>query len=492
MVLEGVTDFKGKVLVIDDEAVIREGCKKVLSKEGWEVLLASDGEKGLEMCEEVDVVLLDLKMPGPSGMDVLEELLKRDPSLPIIVITGYATVDSAVEAMKKGAYDFIPKPFTPDQLRLVVQRAYEKRWLEKETERLRQEAERTLQDVAREKGRLMTVIECMADGVLLTDHQSRIALLNPAATRLLGIREREGIIGKPLWEVLEAKQLREAIEEALSSEMSKVISQEIKKNDLWIRAHTASVKDLQGHNMGTVTVLEDLSHLLELERMRNEFVGMVSHELRAPLSAIEQMINVVLMKEDLGEKERNFLTRAKERIKGLMDLINKLLEVSRIEAGMAIQRREPLDLKEVVQRVVDLLQGEAINKGLTLSLELPQDPLPPILGDPQGLEGVFVNLLSNAIKYTPNGGKITVSIGLEGDYLRVSVSDTGVGIPKEDLPKIFDKFYRVRTRETRQVIGTGLGLAIVKGIVEAHLGKIEVESEVGKGSTFTVYLPKRV
>jgi len=492
LVLEGVTDFKGKVLVIDDEAVIREGCKKVLSKEGWEVLLASDGEKGLEMCEEVDVVLLDLKMPGPSGMDVLEELLKRDPSLPIIVITGYATVDSAVEAMKKGAYDFIPKPFTPDQLRLVVQRAYEKRWLEKETERLRQEAERTLQDVAREKGRLMTVIECMADGVLLTDHQSRIALLNPAATRLLGIREREGIIGKPLWEVLEAKQLREAIEEALSSEMSKVISQEIKKNDLWIRAHTASVKDLQGHNMGTVTVLEDLSHLLELERMRNEFVGMVSHELRAPLSAIEQMINVVLMKEDLGEKERNFLTRAKERIKGLMDLINKLLEVSRIEAGMAIQRREPLDLKEVVQRVVDLLQGEAINKGLTLSLELPQDPLPPILGDPQGLEGVFVNLLSNAIKYTPNGGKITVSIGLEGDYLRVSVSDTGVGIPKEDLPKIFDKFYRVRTRETRQVIGTGLGLAIVKGIVEAHLGKIEVESEVGKGSTFTVYLPKRV
>lgn len=487
-----MNESKGKVLVIDDEAVIREGCKRVLCKDGWEVLLASDGEKGLQMCEGVDVVLLDLKMPGPSGMDVLEELLKRDPSLPIIVITGYATVDSAVEAMKKGAYDFIPKPFTPDQLRLVVQRAYEKRWLEKEAERLRQEAERTLQDVAREKGRLMTVIECMADGVLLTDHQGRIALLNPAATRLLGIREREEVIGKPLWEVVEAKQLREAVEEALYSGTSKVISQEIKRNDLWIRAHTASVKDLEGHNMGTVTVLEDLSHLLELEKMRNEFIGMVSHELRAPLSAIEQMINVVLMKEDLGEKERNFLSRAKERLRGLVDFINKLLEVSRIEAGMAIQRREPLDLKEVVQKAVDLFSGEALNKGLTLSVELPQDPLPLILGDPQGLEGVFVNLISNAIKYTPPGGKITVSLTQEGDYLKVSVSDTGVGIPKEDLPRLFDKFYRVRTKETRQVIGTGLGLAIVKGIVEAHLGRIEVKSELGKGSVFTVYLPKRV
>jgi PAS domain S-box-containing protein len=487
-----VNESKGKVLVIDDEAVIREGCKRVLCKDGWEVLLASDGEKGLQMCQGVDVVLLDLKMPGPSGMDVLEELLKRDPSLPIIVITGYATVDSAVEAMKKGAYDFIPKPFTPDQLRLVVQRAYEKRWLEKEAERLRQEAERTLQDVAREKGRLMTVIECMADGVLLTDHQGRIALLNPAATRLLGIREREEVIGKPLWEVVEAKQLREAIEEALNSGTSKVISQEIKRSDLWIRAHTASVKDLEGHNMGTVTVLEDLSHLLELEKMRNEFIGMVSHELRAPLSAIEQMINVVLMKEDLGEKERNFLSRAKERLRGLVDFINKLLEVSRIEAGMAIQRREPLDLKEVVQKAVDLFSGEALNKGLTLSIELPQDPLPLILGDPQGLEGVFVNLISNAIKYTPPGGKITVFLTQEGDYLKVSVSDTGVGIPKEDLPRIFDKFYRVRTKETRQVIGTGLGLAIVKGIVEAHLGRIEVKSKLGEGSVFTVYLPKRV
>ncbi|RLA78008.1 MAG: hybrid sensor histidine kinase/response regulator, partial [Deltaproteobacteria bacterium] len=181
---------EGKVLVIDDEAVIREGCQRILTKNGWEVLTAPDGNAGLSLAEdpsEIEVVLLDLKMPGISGMEVLERLLERDPSLPVVVITGYATVDSAVEAMKKGAYDFIAKPFTPDQLRLVVERAAERRRLEREAERLRREAARSLKDVATEKGRVLTIINSMADGVLVTDHEGRVALTNPAATRLLGL-----------------------------------------------------------------------------------------------------------------------------------------------------------------------------------------------------------------------------------------------------------------------------------------------------------------
>jgi len=178
---------RGRVLVVDDEAIIREGCQRILSKSGWEVVAVADGPKGLSVAGEdpagLEVVLLDLKMPGISGMEVLERLLEMDPSLPVVVITGYATVDSAVEAMKKGAYDFIPKPFTPDQLRLVVERAAEKRRLEREAERLRQEAARTLRDVATEKGRVLTIINYMADGVLVTDHEGRVALTNPAATR---------------------------------------------------------------------------------------------------------------------------------------------------------------------------------------------------------------------------------------------------------------------------------------------------------------------
>lgn len=482
-----------RVLVIDDEAVIREGCERVLSRDGWEVLLACDGREGLDLAREhageIDVVLLDLKMPGPSGMEVLEELLKLDPSLPVVVITGYATVDSAVEAMKKGAYDFIPKPFTPDQLRLVVQRAYEKRSLEREALRLRLEAERSLRDVAREKGRVMAIIECMADGILVTDHEGNVALLNPAATKLLDTPEREKVIGRPVEEVIGIEELREAIREVLG-EGDRVITQEIQRDQVLIRAHTAAVKDQEGRNMGTVTVLEDLSYVLELDRMKGEFLSMVSHELRSPVSAIEQIIGAVLTSEKLDPKERQLLQRAKERARGLIDLINKLLEISRIEAGMAVQRKEPLRVEEVVRRTVELMAEQARAKGIELRMRK-EGAIPQVMGDPQGLEAVFTNLISNAIKYTPGGGRVEVALGVEGDYVKVSISDTGIGIPKEDLPRIFDKFYRVPSPETRQVVGTGLGLSIVKGIVEAHLGRIEVQSEVGKGSTFTVYLPKR-
>jgi len=483
---------RGRVLVVDDEAVIREGCQRILSKNGWEVVTAADGSEGLSLAGEdpagLEVVLLDLKMPGISGMEVLERLLEMDPSLPVVVITGYATVDSAVEAMKKGAYDFIPKPFTPDQLRLVVERAAEKRRLEREAERLRQEAARTLRDVATEKGRVLTIINCMADGVLVTDHEGRVALTNPAATRLLGIGQGGEILGRPVEEVLPREELQRAVREALEASRETAISQEIQEGDSLIRAHTAPVRDEEGRVMGTVTVLQDLSYVLELDRMKGEFIAMVSHELRSPVSAIEQSLGAVLAAEELPGRARHFLERAKERARGLIELINDLLEISRIEAGVAIQRREPLQVDEVVRKAVELLQIEADKKGLDLRFKV-KEPLPRVLGDSQGLEGVFTNLVGNAVKYTPAGGKVEVLVEAEGDYVKVTVKDTGVGVPKEDLPRIFDKFYRSRTEGTREIIGTGLGLSIAKTTVEAHLGKIDVESEVGKGTTFTVLLP---
>lgn len=481
---------RGKVLVMDDEAVIREGCQRILTKNGWEVLTAPDGNAGLSLAEdpsEIEVVLLDLKMPGISGMEVLERLLERDPSLPVVVITGYATVDSAVEAMKKGAYDFIAKPFTPDQLRLVVERAAERRRLEREAERLRREAARTLKDVATEKGRVLTIINSMADGVLVTDHEGRIALTNPAATRLLGLSSGE-VLGRAVEEVISQGELVKAIREVLEA-LDTAISQEIQEGDTLIRSHTAPVKDEEGQVMGTVTVLQDLSYILEIDRMKGEFIAMVSHELRSPLSAIDQMLGAIVARGQIAEKDRKFVERARERAKGLLDLINDLLEISRIEAGMALQRKEPLQLEEVVRKVVEFHRAEAEGKGLDLRFEA-REGLPSVLGDPRGLEGVFTNLVSNAIKYTPSGGRIEVRVEPEGDYVKVTVADTGVGIPEEDLPRIFDKFYRVKSAETRGIVGTGLGLSIVKSVVEAHFGSVSVQSQEGKGTTFTVLLPR--
>jgi signal transduction histidine kinase len=225
--------------------------------------------------------------------------------------------------------------------------------------------------------------------------------------------------------------------------------------------------------------------------MKSEFIAMVTHELRAPLAAVEQQLTVILnkMAGEVTAKQEQLLNRAKERTKGLLTLIKDLLDLSKIEAGMMVQYKEPLSLQELVQKVVDLMRAEAEAKKLDLQFTVPSE-LSLISADRNSMEGIFTNLISNAIKYTPEGGKIWVTLNEEDGFIKATVSDTGIGIKKEDLPRIFDKFYRVKTVETRQIVGTGLGLSIVKSVVEAHLGSISVESEEGNGTTFTVLLPK--
>jgi len=243
--------------------------------------------------------------------------------------------------------------------------------------------------------------------------------------------------------------------------------------------------------MGAVTVFQDISYLRELDKMKSEFIAMVTHELRAPIAAVEQQLTVILnkMAGEVTEKQEQLLSRAKERTKGLLDLIKDLLDLSKIEAGKMVQYKEPLSLPEVIQRVVDLMRAEAEHKKIDLQFSAPSET-PVIHADRNSMEEIFTNLISNAIKYTPEQGKVWIVLGEEKGFVKASVSDTGIGIEEKDLLRIFDKFYRVKTAETRQIVGTGLGLSIVKSIVAAHLGSISVESNVGAGSTFTVLLPK--
>jgi PAS domain S-box-containing protein len=486
-----------RILVVDDEQIMREGCTRILSKENWEVVTAEDGQAGLKAVEEsdgFDVVLLDLMMPGISGMEVLEGLQQVDANLLVVVITGYATVESAVEAMKKGAYDFVPKPFTPDQLRLVVKRALDKRSLQREMEVLRSEREKSLRDIATEKSRIVTIINCMGDGVLVCDRDSCVVLTNPAAGRMLGIQE-SSLIGKPLSRCDVDGTLTGTIMESLKSpaSCSAAVSQELCPSgspSSFLRAHTAPVKNDLGETLGAVTVLQDITGLKELDRMKSDFVAMVSHELRSPVASIQQQLSVILegFSGDVTERQMRMLTRAKERARSLLDLIGDLLDLSKIEAGMVVQYREPLRLEELLEGVRKSMLPDVEAKGLKMKLHVKR-PISPVNGDRNNLEGVFTNLVNNAIKYTPEGGEITIRIKGAGKNVRIEVSDTGIGISKVDLPRIFDRFYRVKSEKTRQIVGTGLGLSIVKHIVEAHLGTISVESEEGGGSTFTVVLP---
>jgi signal transduction histidine kinase len=182
------------------------------------------------------------------------------------------------------------------------------------------------------------------------------------------------------------------------------------------------------------------------------------------------------------------IERAKERTHALLALINDLLDLSKIEAGFVVQKKEPTQITDVLQKVIELLSPEAELKKISLQLSGGEE-LPQVMADRGNMEEVFINLVSNGIKYTSQGGAVRLCARIEGSHLCVEVSDNGIGISAEDQPRIFDKFYRVKNAQTRKIMGTGLGLPIVKGIVEAHLGSIELESQPGIGSKFRVYLP---
>lgn len=487
------------ILVVDDEQIMRDGCSRILAKEGWGVITAENGLQGLQEIERrpegIDVCLLDLMMPGLSGMEVLDRIRVIDPELLVIVITGYATVESAVEAMKKGAYDFTPKPFTPDQLRIVVRRALERRNLRKEAEFLRREREKSLRDIAAEKSKLKTIINSMGDGVLVCDSSGCIVLTNPATSLMLGITEHV-LLGGLLAECGLPGELVKTIEESLAAGEAGYasVSQELhlgETGQVFLRAHTAPVRNDAGGIMGSVTVLQDISHLKELDRMKSEFIAMVAHELKAPIAGVEQQLSVILSRVagELSAKQEHLLVRAKERTRGVLSLIKDLLDLSKIEAGKLVQYKEPLSLPEVIRATVEGMKSDAAERGIVVNLFCPEE-CPLILADRRGMEGVFNNLISNAVKYSGDGRKVTIILDEDNGFIRVTVADDGIGIRKEDLSRIFDRFYRVRTPQTRQIIGTGLGLSIVKSIVEAHHGSIRVESQEGSGASFTVLLPK--
>lgn len=483
-----------RILVVDDEKIIRDGCTKILSKEeGCEVQTVASGEDGLRRLQEApwDLLLLDLKMPGLSGMEVLQRVQENYPDLLVVVITGYATVESAVEAMKAGAYDFVPKPFAPDQLRIVVNRALEKKALEKEADLLRREREKGLREIAEEKSKIKTIILSMADGVLVTDHEKHVVLYNPAAVRMLGMKTLPSL-AQTIENCVETDCLKELAAKIsqVSGEARSAVTQEVVVDGVTLMAYIAPVRSEEGEVLGAVTVLRDISILKAMDRMKSDFVAMVVHELRAPLASVEQQLSVVVDRiiGELNDRQSEMLGRAKERTHALMTLIHDLLDLSKIEAGFVVQQKEPIQIGEVLEKAVAMLTVQAQEKRIALHLS-PLPSLPGVVADRRSIEEVFVNLLSNAIKYTAEDGWVRVEGYITGSDLCIEVADSGIGISAEDLPHIFDKFYRVKNAQTRKITGTGLGLPIVKHIVEAHLGTVQVESQPGVGSKFRVYLP---
>lgn len=484
------------VLVVDDEQDIRDGSERILSRMGFGVFKATRGDEALEIfaAEEVAIVLVDLKMPGMDGMEVLARIREIDDTVLVIVITGYATVETAIEAMKQGAYDFIPKPFEPDQLRIVVNRGAEKIRLLQETTKLEEEKRRTLADLGAEKSRTHTILESLPDGVMVTNAQGNVVLMNPSCKRLLGL-DAAIDYGEKVVAYIDDIQLCDLIMEISQGrhlDFDDIPTHEFSvTRDKYLLARAQPVISELKECLGAVVNFVDISSMKVVDRLKSEFVAKVSHELRSPLSTIHEQLAVVLKGavDDAPEDDHHMLARAKEKTYSLIALIGDLLDLSRIEEGIICREPQPVKADELLASVVDFLCTQSEKKEQSLTLQLPEAPLPEIGADPIALESIFGNLITNAIKYTPEGGEIKVRAELSGLSIRITVADNGFGIEEKDLEKIFDRFYRIKDDNTRFINGTGLGLPIVKGLLDSLGGYIEVDSVPGKGSTFTILLP---
>lgn len=484
-----------RILVVDDEFGIRESCRKVLSSEGFDVVTAEDGEEGLKVFSDdrdFSVALIDLKMPRMGGMDLIEKIREMDEDVVLLVITAFAAIETAVEATKKGAYGYIPKPFTPDELLIPVKHGLEKRELTLEAAKLKEEREKRLLEVAYERSKSKTIINCMTDGVMVVNREHRIVMKNPAASRLL---ENCGVhsIPAPL-EDLTCEALQDVLMPLLESGADQmIISREISIDKTIYMVNASPVQDPDGDNIGVVAVIRDITSLKKLEAAKSTFVSMVAHEIRSPLAAIEGYLNAILS-GNIGEnpeRDRGMMQRAIVRAQTLRTMISELMSLSAIDTGHFTLTRQPINISDVVDEAVGMYRWKARDKGIEIEY---QDQSTEndfaALADKSAILSVFKNLIDNAVKYTPNGGRVFVSVNHDPPmYVTVKIRDTGIGMTPDERKNLFDEFFRAANEETARIPGTGLGLTLVKRLVDMHQGTITVKSKRGEGSEFVVNLP---
>jgi two-component system phosphate regulon sensor histidine kinase PhoR len=347
----------------------------------------------------------------------------------------------------------------------------------------------SLKSISREKKQLDAILTSMSDGVIAVDQVGRVVLINRAAREMLGLGPTDPK-GRFLLETLRHHEVEAAV---------KTVLQDGQPAEREIRLHPASSAiyrlsvvptfEERGRHQGAVLVLQDVTQGRQFEKMRSEFVANVSHELRTPLTSIkgfaETLRDGAVEDEGLRVKFLNIIIAEANRLHRLIDdlLTLSLVENRQVELKSGVSR-----LPQVVGKVVELLLPVAEAKGVAIAVELPED-LPPLGIHEDYLGQIILNLVDNAVKYTPAGGKVWIRAQARGGQVETEVSDTGIGIPAEALPRLFERFYRVDKARSRELGGTGLGLAIVKHLLDRHGGSIRVHSTPGKGSTFTFSLP---
>jgi PAS domain S-box-containing protein len=490
---------KGFIICVDDQPEIVDVLLMQLENavgHTCEIEIAESAEEALEVLVELDkkggvieLVISDEIMPGLQGSKFLEIVRQQDPDIMTMLLTGQAGLDDVVYAVNHaGLAKCLKKPWEYEDLKRMVGELIEKARMNRRNKRLAQE-------VVAEKNKAEAIVHSMTDGILVTDSENRIILVNEACVKILGRAETE------LWDtrivdVAELKELMRLLAEA-SQRSGDAVSQELVLNPStgsrttrYIVAVAQTLRDKQGQPFGVVTVLRDVTKEKEISAMKANFLSTISHELRTPLTSILSTFELLLQNSlgDLNKDQREFISLSKEQSEFLLEMIENLLDLSALESQQIGLVKEPIELQAIAVETSASAQKIAEAKGLGLYLDV-EPNLPKIMGDKRKIERMLNMLLSNAMKFTKQG-EIRVKIRRHPEAgVHISVSDTGIGIAPDYFEKIFDKFFQIDNSSTREFGGFGVGLAICKAIVQAHQGRIWVESELHKGTTFHVVLP---
>jgi signal transduction histidine kinase/FixJ family two-component response regulator len=520
------------ILITDDEPDVLDLCQRILTGEGYRVETACTGQDALERAgeESFDLLLTDIKMPGMNGLETAQAVKEMQPDIICVIMTGYSTMDTAIEALKLGVDDFVLKPFAPGDLSMSIAKALEKDRLHKENIRLRSlvplfEFNKTLLSTVEVDTLLQHVLELahketqadlamlfLSEGEEISEHvhpslpgqgsHARALRLELATwitqhQEYLSLQRGEVFYDRfeTLFEDLDVEYL--AGLPLIAKEGQSLGALVLGKRSEPFAPGDGEFLQVMGGQAAIALenarlfqeIQQAYDELKKLDHMKSEFINIAAHELRTPLAILLGYASV-MAEEETTSVDQSRLDVIIRNAMRLSSLIDDMLNLSYLETGQARLDIEEIDFRDMIQEAILDTKNMAKEKSLIIDVSIPDD-FPLLLTDRNKLDLIVMNLLSNAIKYTPEGGRISLKAWLNGDRATVAIRDTGIGIPPESLDKIFDRFYQVEDSLTRQHGGIGLGLAIVKSFVELCQGRIWVESEVGKGSTFTFELPLR-
>ncbi|HEY6839093.1 MAG TPA: response regulator [Geobacteraceae bacterium] len=500
-----------KILIVDDEADIALILKLQLEDAGYVTDRARDGIEALEFLarKKYALMLLDIKMPRMDGLQVLERVQREGQDVAVVMMTAHGSEDIAVDAMKRGAIDYIAKPFSTDDLLKRVDRAIEFARTRRENLRLQRQLEE-------ERIKTAAILQGMPDLLIAVDTLGRIMTVNGKVENLLGTG-RELLLGCMVGDVIAADIPAVQLPALLVLQtgapcLDTTYNLLVNGQPVPVLSNATPLFTSEGELAGSVEIIRDISTLKALERERQDFVSMLSHDLKSPITAIVGSLDLV-REGRLGPvngEQREYLESAIESCGEMVEMIDTLLDIHKFDAGKMVLAIRPEETPVLIQRAVSRFRSAAQRASLDLSTAFGDD-IPDVPMDRNKVTRVINNLLSNAFKFTPEGGKVTIlvetaEIGAlrsripaelykpaelpeSGRFLLVSVVDTGVGIPADALATIFDRFVQAKSRRAGKTKGTGLGLAFCRKVMDAHHGYIWAESVEGAGSTFSLLFP---